>query len=145
MAILKKSDILQGIDKPRKINIETLGGELWLRPLSSSEITEIVNIEAEGYGKWESTTSQKGRRFEKGESLTKGSMDLAKLNSAEARSKHECIYKSLDNPKNEEDPWELEDIRRLHQNIVNEIYDKVMDISGANTTEKEIQNFPEDK
>ena len=145
MAILKKSDILLGIDKPRKVTIDSLGGELWLRPLSSVEITEIVNIEAEGYGKWEATNTQKGRRLEKGEALTKGQMDLAKLNSAEARSKHECVYKGLDNPKNEEDPWTLEDIRRLHQNIIDEIYEKVMSISGANTTKEDIKNFPEDK
>ena len=145
MAVLKKSDILQGIDKPRKITIESLNGELWLRPLSSVEITEIVNIEAEGYGKWEATNTQKGRRLEKGEALTKGSMDLAKLNSAEARSKHECVLKGLDNPKNDDDPWTLEDIRRLHQNIIDEIYDKVMEISGANTSEADVKNFPADK
>ena len=145
MAILKKSDILFGIDNPREIRIESLDGELWLRPLSSAEITEIVNIEAEGYGKWEATNTQKGRRLEKGEALTKGHMDLAKLNSAEARAKYETVYKSLDNPKNEDDPWSLEDIKLLPQDVIDEIHEKVFDISGANTSEADVKRFPEDK
>ena len=143
MVILKKSDILDGIDKPRKIFIDALEGELWLRPLSSAEITEIVNIEAEGYGKWESTNTQKGRRMEKGENLTKGYMHLAKLNSAEANAKYECAYKSLDNPKNEEDPWELEEVKKLPHNAIKEIYEKVFQMSGANTTEADVKDFLE--
>ena len=50
MTVLRKADILMGVDSPKKIEIEALGGELWLRPLSSAEANEILNIEAQGYG-----------------------------------------------------------------------------------------------
>lgn len=136
MAILKKSDILLGIDEPRKITINSLGGEIYLRPLSSSEITRITTIEAEGYGSFEASNRNR-------ETKASGKMNLAKMNEATAKAQYEAILLSINNPKNDE--WEIEEIKLLKKDAINELYDKIMEISGANTTEADIKRFPEDK
>ena len=135
MALLKKSDILLGIDDPRKVTIESLGGEIYLRPLSSNEITRITTIEAEGYGNFEA--SNRNRKTE-----ASGKMNLAKMNEATAKAQYEAIYRAINNPKNDE--WELEDLHLLHKDAIDELYNKVMEISGANTNESDVKNFPED-
>ena len=135
MAILKKSDILLGIDDPRPITIESLGGEVYLRPLSSSEVNEIVNIEAKGYGVFDAKT--RGKTAD-----ASGKMNLAKLNEAEAESKYQAIYLSINNPKGDE--WTLEELQALHSDQIDELYENVMRISGAGTTEEDVKRFPED-
>ena len=42
--ILKKSQILQGINDPKPVFIESLNGELWMRPLSSAELHRNKSI-----------------------------------------------------------------------------------------------------
>jgi len=136
MAILKKSDILKGIDEPRKVRIKSLGGELYLRPLSSLEVTEVTTIEAEGYGAFEA--SNRNRKTE-----ASGKMNLAKMNEATAKAQYQAIYLSINNPKN--DAWEMEEIKQLKKDAITEIYEQVMEISGASTTEADVKKFPEDK
>lgn len=147
MAVLTKSSILNGINQPQKVEIESLGGELWLRPLSSAEVDEIINIEARGFGKFEATNTNrtKGKRIQKGESISRGQMDVTKMNEAEAKAKYTAIFKSLDNPKNEDDPWEYEDITHLPPNVTKEIKDKIDEISGVNVSEDDVEDFPEDE
>lgn len=135
MAILKKSDILLGIDDPRPITIESLGGEIYLRPLSSSEVNEIVNIEAKGYGVFDAKT--RGKTAD-----ASGKMNLAKLNDAEAEAKYQAIYLSINNPKGDE--WTLEELQALHSDQIDELYENVMRISGAETSEEDVKRFPED-
>lgn len=135
MAILKKSDILLGIDDPRPITIESLGGEVYLRPLSSSEVNEIVNIEAKGYGVFDAKT--RGKTAD-----ASGKMNLAKLNDAEAEAKYQAIYLSINNPKGDE--WTLEELQALHSDQIDELYENVMRISGAETSEEDVKRFPED-
>lgn len=135
MAILKKSDILLGIDDPRPITIESLGGEVYLRPLSSSEVNEIVNIEAKGYGVFDAKTRGKSAD-------ASGKMNLTKLNEAEAEAKYQAIYLSINNPKGDE--WTLEELQALHSDQIDELYENVMRISGAGITEEEVKRFPED-
>ena len=137
MAILTKSDILKGIDDPREFTIESLGGEIYLRPLSSSELNEVTNIEAEGYGNFEATT--KGRRNPD----ATGKMNLVKMNKAEAKAKYQALYLSMNNPKNDE--WSLDEIQSLRGDQVDEIYEIVMKISGATTRKEDVKNFPEDE
>ena len=136
MTILTKSDILQGISNPKKIAIETLQGEVWLRPLSSAEVNEILNIEAEGYG----TFNAKSNR---GQTNAEGKMNLPKMQEKQAEAKYIAIHKSINNDKNK-DEWELTEIKQLPADAVNEMYDKIMDLSGARTTTKDVESFPED-
>lgn len=147
MVVLTKSNILNGINQPQKIKIKSLGGELWLRPLSSAEMDEIINIEAKGYGKFEATNTSKtkGKRIQRGESISRGQMDVSKMNTAEAEAKYAAIFKSLDNPKNEDDPWSLEEIQKLPPKVTTEIKDKVDEISGVNVSEEDVEDFPEDE
>ena len=137
MALLTKSDILKGIDDPKEFTIESLGGEIYLRPLSSAELNEVTDIEAEGYGNFEATS--KGRRNPD----TTGKMNLKKMNQATAKAKYHALYLSMNNPKNDE--WSLEEIKQLHGDQIDEIYENVMKLSGAETREQDIKNFPEDE
>lgn len=135
--VLKKADILLGIDEPRKIKIEALGGEIYLRPLSSAEVNKVITIEAEGMGNFEA--SNRNRKTE-----ASGKMNLAKMNEAAAKAKYEAIHLSINNAKND-DEWSKEELETLPTSAIEELYDKVMEISGANTTEQDIKSFPEDK
>ena len=134
--VLKKSDVLLGIDDPRLVMIDSLGGELYLRPLSSAEINKIVSIEAKGYGQFEASNNNR-------QTLTKGNMDLAKMNDATAKAQYEAIHLSINNDLNEDD-WKIEEIRRLPTNVIKELYENIMQISGAETTESDVKNFPEE-
>ena len=136
MAVLKKSDILLGIDDPREVTIESLGGEIYLRPLSSSEINKVTSIEAEGFGSFEASNRNK-------KTEASGKMDLKKMNEATAKAQYEAIYISINNPKNDE--WSKDEIKALKTDAITELYDKIMEISGANTTEADIKRFPENK
>ena len=136
MALLKKSDILLGIDEPRKIEIVSLGGEIYLRPLSSAEMNKVIGIEAEGYGNFEATNT--GSKDPK----ASAKMNLAKMNKKAAESKYEAVYLSINNPKNE-DEWSLDEIHSLHQDQIEELYSNIMRISGAETTTNDVKKFPE--
>ena len=136
MTVLTKSDILQGIDNPKKIKIEALNGELWLRPLSSAEVNEILNIEAQGYGTFNATNNR-------GQTMTDGKMNLPKLQEKQAEAKYLAIHKSINNPKNDE--WTIDELKQFRSNAINEIYDHIMKISGVDTTERDVKEFPEDK
>ena len=136
MAVLRKTDILSGIDDPRKIMIESLGGEIYLRPLSSNELNKVVRIEAEGYGTFDAKTV--ARKVD-----ASAKMDLAKMNEATAKAKYKAIYISINNDKNEE--WTLEELHQLHSDQIEELYNKVMEISGASTSEQDVKKFPENE
>ena len=64
MAILTKSSILEGIHKPKQITIESLDGDLWLRPLSSAELDEASYIEAKGLGNVEQNTRSRASNLQ---------------------------------------------------------------------------------
>ena len=136
MTILKKSDILLGIDDPRKVTIESLGGEIYLRPLSSAEVNKVVEIEAEGFGNFEASNLNR-------KTSATGKMNLKKMNEATAKAQYEAIFLSINNDKNSEE-WSKEELQSLRKDAVTELYEKVMEISGANTTENDVKNFPED-
>ena len=136
MTILKKSDILLGIDDPRKVTIESLGGEIYLRPLSSAEVNKVVEIEAEGFGNFEASNLNR-------KTSATGKLNLKKMNEATAKAQYEAIFLSINNDKNSEE-WSKEELQSLRKDAVTELYEKVMEISGANTTENDVKNFPED-
>ena len=137
MAILTKSEILQGINNPQKIKIEALNGELWLRPLSSAEVNEILNIEAQGYGTFNATSNR-------GQTKADGKMNLPKLQEKQAEAKYTAIFKSINNDKSNEE-WKFDEIKQFKSDAIDEIYDHVMKISGADTTERDVKQFPEDE
>lgn len=137
MAILTKSDILQGINDPKKVEIESLNGELWLRPLSSAEIDEITNIEAQGYGTFNASSRQKN-------TVAEGKMNLPKMQEKSNEAKYTAIHKSINNDKYDEE-WTLTELKQFNKKAINEIYEKVMDLSGVEVTEGDVKNFPENE
>ena len=136
MTVLTKADILMGVDSPKKIEIETLDGELWLRPLSSAEANEVLNIEAEGYGTFNASSMR-------GQTTTDGKVNLAKMQRKQSEARYEAIYKSINNKKNDE--WEYEEIKQLPSDAIDELYNKIMDLSGVDVTERDIKQFPENE
>ena len=134
--VLTKSDILQGIKNPKKVRIDNLNGEIWLRPLSSAEVDEILNIEAQGYGTFNAKTVQ-------GKANADAKMNLAKMQEKQAEAKYIAIHKSINNDNNK-DGWELHEIKQLPADAITEMYDKIMDLSGASVTTKDVESFPED-
>lgn len=147
MAILKKSQILQGIDDPKKEYIKALGGELWLRPLSVSELDEIDQIEARMMESYETNerANIQGRNVRSAESTSKGKLNMVKAAKYRAEARNMKIYKSLDNPKNEDDPWELEEVGKLSPDAAEEIVEHIDELSGLSVSKSEIDNFPEDE
>lgn len=137
MTILTKADILQGIETPKKIEIKALGGEIWLRPLSSAEVDEILHLEAQGYGTFNASQNR-------GQTMADAKMNLAKMQEKQAESKYLTIHKSINNPKNH-DEWTLNEVKQFKHDAVNEIYDHIMDLSGVEVTKKDIENFPEEE
>ena len=137
MSILSKSEILQGIDNPQKIQINALNGELWLRPLSSAEVNEVQNIEAQGYGTFNATNRQN-------QTTTDGKMNLAKMQEKTAEAKYIAIHKSINNPKNNDD-WSIDEIKQFKTDAINEIYDHIMNLSGVEITEADVKQFPENE
>ena len=136
MAILTKSDILQGIKRTKKVHITALNGELYLRPLSSAEVNEITNIEAEGYGTFNAKQSR-------GEALADAKMSLPKMQKATAKAKYTAIELSLDNDKNNE-KFTYDDLQYFPINAIDEIYDHIMKLSGADVTERDVKKFPDE-
>jgi hypothetical protein len=137
MTLLTKSDILQGINDPKKVEIETLNGELWLRPLSSAEIDEITNIEAQGYGTFNASSRQKN-------TVAEGKMNLPKMQEKSNEAKYTAIHKSINNDKYDEE-WTLTELKQFNKKAINEIYQKVIDLSGVEVTEGDVKQFPENE
>jgi len=137
MTILTKSDILQGIDNPQKIRIDSLNGEIWLRPLSSAEANEVLNIEAQGYGTFNATQNR-------GQTMADAKMNLSKLQEKQAEAKYIAIHKSINNPKNP-DEWTIEELKQFSKKSIDEIYEKVMTLSGIDVTEADVKQFPENE
>ena len=144
MVVLTKASILQGINTPKKIKIESLDGELWLRPLSSAELDEINYIEAEGMGNFEQNNRSRNQNFKNGELTQTNKFNVLKVTKSSDKAKYEMIRISLDNPKNEDDPWTTEDIKQLGRKATDEIYEKVQELSGVGVTESDVKQFPED-
>lgn len=136
---LRKEDILKGVNDPELIMIESLGGELPLRPLSKKEWNQIEKIEAKAYGKFEaSEKALKGRRQHKKSQLnTKGIIDLEKQNEAEITGKTEALCLSMNNSHLECDNWSKEEIQGLKNDAFEEIFKAVQRLSGIKVEEDE--------
>lgn len=143
MAIIRKSDVVLGINNVEKVKIESLNGEMYLRPLSSAELDEINYIEAEGMGNLEQNNRTRQQSMKNSELTQTNKLNVLKLTKASDKAKYMMIEKGLDNPKYQDDPWEIEDIKQLPRNAVNEIHRKIQILSGLDVTENDVKNFPE--
>ena len=135
--VLRKEDILSGINHIQLVEIESLDDTIYLKPLSEAQLTEIDLIEAKALGVYES--SQRGRS----EALNKGKINLAKATQSSAEAKIAKIKLSINNDENE-DTWTEEEIGSLPRNVFNELLDKIDEISGVDVTKNEVEKFPEE-
>lgn len=136
--VLRKEDILSGINNIQQVRIDGLDGEIYLQPLSESQLSEIDLIEAKAMGVYES--SQKGRS----EALNRGKINLAKATEASAEAKIAKISLSINNDKSP-DTWDEEEIGSLPRNVVEELIEKIDEISGVNVTTRDVDKFPENE
>lgn len=146
MAVLKRADILKGVNKIEKVTIKALDGELFLRALSSAEIDEITDIEAKGFGEYETnnkTLSHRGK-VKNEESNSKAKINVSKVNKKSNEAVYTMIHKSLSNKEYENDPFTYDDITKLSKDAINELKDKIREISGWTTTDEDVENFLED-
>ena len=68
--------------------------------------------------------------------------NVEKVTRAQDEAKYQMIFASLDNPKNESDPWTLEEIKMLQINVTDEILLKVREMSGVEVTKRDVKKFP---
>lgn len=137
MALLSKNEILKGINNIQKVEIESLGGEIYLRPLSEAELQDLDLIEAKAMGVYEST--QKGRS----DTLNKGKINLAKATEASNEARIKKIELSINNEKNAED-WTPDEIKSLSREAINELNDKIDELSGVEIKKRDVEKFPEE-
>jgi hypothetical protein len=136
--VLKKEDIISGINNIQKVEIESLGGEIYLQPLSEAQLSEIDLIEAKAMGVYES--SQRGRN----DAVNTGKINLAKATEASAEARIAKISLSINNDKSP-DTWTDEEIGSLPRNVIEELVEKINEISGVDVTKREIEKFPEEQ
>ena len=132
MGLLTKDRILKGIEKIETVYIESLEGEVKIRPLTSAEWQEIVVEEQKGIGQVKLNVGSLRQ--------TDGTMsiDLAKqtVASFKAKVKAVAIAMSVDGEE-----WTEEEVRQLLPGVVDEIFEAVRDISGITIEERELDNF----
>lgn len=147
MAILKKSDILKGIENVEKVTVEELGGEIYLRPLSQAEVNDVGEIEAAAMGTFE--TNEKSRRTKRQKNTSSdvsstGKVNLAKTTKANNAAKVRTVALSLNNSKYPEG-WDEEEVAQIPAKSFKIMYEKVREISGMDDEDldDEVEDFPE--
>ena len=140
--VLTKSQILQGKNAVEAVKIESLGDEVYLRPLTVSEINDLEEIEATAMGTFEATETSSRRQ--RSQAQTKGKINLAKTTKASAEMKRKAVLLSLNNEKNV-DEWTEEDVKGIPGKAFDEIYEAVKKISGIKEANSdEIEDFHQD-
>ena len=144
--VLSISEILNGKDENIECEIESLGGSIYLRPLTSGEWDKIDEIKQKDLGDYtinEKTFTKKKRRV-KGEMESRAKFNINASSKATKKAMYEAIFLSTNNDDNPE-KWTREQIKQLQKNQVTEIYEKIEEISGANEDdlEEEIEDFLE--
>lgn len=150
--IIRISDIIDGTNKEEKYMIESLEGEVWLRPLSQKEINEISEIEAAAIGTFETNEKSNNRsarsRNIKSQLESKGKLSVLKTTQAQNQAKIKAVAYSLNNSKYDEEKENITEEKLLEapSNVIEEIYSKVQEISGLNNNnlESDVEEFPQD-
>lgn len=145
MALITKSDILEGIYKVEKKKIKALDGELYLRPLSAAELDEISYIEAEGMGNFEQNSRSKGRNLNQADLTQTSKFNMLKVTKATDAARYKKIELSLDNPKNQADPWTIDEIKKFPMPAIEELEKIINEMSGVEVTSNDVKQFLADE
>lgn len=148
MVLLKKSDLINGKNNTHKITIQTIGKEVYLRPLTRGEAIEIEEIQTKSMGRV--TRREKGRRPTDEGTSSDMTFNVHTTTAAQRNAELKAVYYGFDNEKYIEDPFTEEDIDTLFtKEQFDELYDNVSRISGigeyAEKVNSEVENFPKDK
>lgn len=147
--VLTVEEILNGVDEYKEVPIESLDDTMYLRPLSKGEWEKTNSIRNEALGDY--VTNEKGRATSRNQRIadieSKLKFNIKENGDAEFRARVEAIHMSLNNKGNEKPPSK-ENIKKLRPDIFDEIYEKVMEISGVTNTaiqnlEDDVDEFPE--
>ena len=147
--IIRISDIVDGTSKEEKYMIKSLNGEVWLRPLTQKEINEISEIEAAAIGTFETNEKSNNRssrsRNIKSQLESKGKLSVLKTTQAQNQAKIKAGAYSLDKSEYEDEKFDEETLLKAPSAVIEEIYEKVQEISGLNNTELEsdVEEFPQ--
>ena len=148
--VLKKEDLLSGKNRIQKIQLETVGDEIYLRPLTRAEVSECESIENRALGDYTTNeqSNRKGRRQKPKSSInTEGKVNIEKVSKAAYESEKYMIYLSINNDENHKHGLDFteEEVGQMDTPVFNEIVAHVKDISGLDVTEEEVQDFPQNE
>lgn len=126
--VLTKAAILQGIEECKLIEVESLGGSVWIRRLGDGDIAEIEATQVRSGRMYEE--KGKDEEGEDGPEQVRGLVSIPPdefaRNMREARQK--AVAVALTNRKNG-DEWTVQEVARLGRKVVNEIAEEVVRFS----------------
>lgn len=136
MVILTKETLLKGVNNIKKVELETVDGSVYIRPLNHSEVTHYNSITAKALG---DIQTDGGRR--KGVSANfKINLEKSTLATSEAQA-----YAVATSLSCKEQEWSEGEVQKLDGALFNEIFKAVAELSGLDTdVESEVDNFLED-
>lgn len=125
MVRLDKNVLLTGA-KPKKCELKTRKGEVYLKPLTVSEVAEYNQITSKALGTF--NTKELGKRGRgKGETSTTGNINLSKTQKAQFEAKCYAVATSLTCADME---FTQDEVKDMDGDLFNEIFEKVSEISG---------------
>jgi len=136
MAVLSKSDILNGESTPHEVYFERLGGSLVLYPLTDGELEQVESIALKGQ-------TVKGRADKSGSGMPEEiEFDVEKSSKAQYESNATMVSISLSKGG---EKWTVNEVKQLRPaGIVKEISAKVNAISRGQEKVEEAESFRED-
>lgn len=147
---LRISDIIDGTQKVESYYIKSLKGEVFLRPLSQAEINEISEIEAAAIGTFETNEKSHNNVRSRTQNIksqleSKGKLSVLKTTQAQNRAKIKTVAYSLDNKEYAEEKVTEEELLKAPSAVIEEIYNKVQELSGLNNNdlESDVEEFPQ--
>lgn len=151
--------VKDGKDTKKTVQIKSMGDSIELGPLSRKEWGEVEELESEAMGDIENTqkeiedkkgfrqTSKREKARMRSELKMTMNVKTQIVQSRTARTR--AIYLSA---RKFDDKLEEADVEEMTTNVFDEIYDKVLEISGIprdeeerREIEKKTKNFPNDK
>lgn len=146
--VLTIEEIINGVEDYKEIYLQTLDDTVFLRPLSKGEWEKTNSIRQESLGDY--VTNEKAQTVSRNQRVSNIESQLKfniKANAdADFKAQVEAIFLSCDNPGNNNKPPKRTDIEKLPNDIFDELYEKVKEISGINDDvelESDVEDFPE--
>ena len=127
--LLTKAQILEGMNRRETIYVESLGGHVVIRPLSSGEWAAVQAAQLAGFTQTVRPETKKGKKGEKDESNPdmELAMDLGRIITNEYESQVLAVFHGMVS----EEKWTLEQVRNIPHQALEEIATEVFEITGV--------------